>query len=294
MCNTQILVLYIRTVKTVLKLTLYKLFAIQYTLKWLSIKAFNSEKIVKFIVMKGKIRYNVIILKLKELVLMQKKNPPQISGTLRKFALRVPTVIKECSGIIVFGKRIKSLVFTTDVCIIRNVNADAVIAVYPFTPQPIITQAVMLAADIPVFAGVGGGLTSGNRVVNLAHYAEMQGANGVVVNAPTSNEIITKLSQQIDIPVIVTVANDTVNYRERVEAGATIFNVSAAQKTADIVKEIRQEFPDFPIIATGGPTDESILKTIEAGANAITWTPPSSGEVFKDIMDAYRHDQPHP
>ena len=122
----------------------------------------------------------------------------------------------------------------------------------------------------------------------------MQGANGVVVNAPTSNEIITKLSQQIDIPVIVTVANDTVNYHERVEAGATIFNVSAAQKTADIVKEIRQEFPDFPIIATGGPTDESILKTIEAGANAITWTPPSSGEVFKDIMDAYRHDQPHP
>ena len=59
-------------------------------------------------------------------------------------------------------------------CIRDSVNADAVIAVYPFTPQPIITQAVMLAADIPVFAGVGGGLTSGNRVVNLAHYAEMQ------------------------------------------------------------------------------------------------------------------------
>lgn len=225
---------------------------------------------------------------------MPKMNPPQISGTLRKFALRVPEVIKECSGIIVFGKRIKSLVFTTDVCIIRNVNADAVIAVYPFTPQPIITQAVMMAADIPVFAGVGGGLTSGNRVLNLAHYAEMQGAMGVVVNAPTSNEIVSKLSEQIDIPVIVTVVNDSMNYRRRVESGATIFNVSAAQQTADIVRDIRKEFPDFPIIATGGPTEESILRTIEAGANAITWTPPSNGEVFKDIMDAYRQNRPHP
>ena len=109
-----------------------------------------------------------------------------------------------------------------------------------------------------------------------------------------ANEIIRKLSEQIDIPVIVTVVNDSVNYRERVEAGATIFNVSAAQKTADIVRDIRKEYPDFPIIATGGPTDESILRTIEAGANAITWTPPSNGEVFKDIMDAYRQNKPHP
>lgn len=225
---------------------------------------------------------------------MMKMTPPQISGTLRKFALRVPEAIKECSGIIVFGKKIKSLVFTTDICIIRNVNADAVIAVYPFTPQPIITQAVMLAADIPVFAGVGGGLTSGNRVLNLAHYAEMQGATGVVVNAPTSNDIIRKVSGQIDIPLIVTVVNDNVDFKKRIDAGTTIFNVSAAKDTANVVRKIRREFPDFPIIATGGPTDDSILETIDAGANAITWTPPSNGEVFKDIMEAYRQGKPHP
>ena len=225
---------------------------------------------------------------------MEKMNQPQISGTLRKFALRVPAVISECSGIIIFGKKIKSLVFTTDVCIIRNVNADAVIAVYPFTPQPIITQALMMAADIPVFAGVGGGLTSGNRVVNLALFAEMQGAAGVVVNAPTSNDIISKLNAQIDIPVIVTVVNESVDFKERVKSGATIFNVSAAKNTASIVRDIRREFPEFPIIATGGPTDESILETIEAGANAITWTPPTSGDVFKGIMEAYRENKPHP
>lgn len=225
---------------------------------------------------------------------MDKLSPPQISGTLRKFALRVPEAIKECSGIIIFGKKIKSLVFTTDICIIRNVNADAIIAVYPFTPQPIITQAVMLAADIPVFAGIGGGLTQGKRVLNLAHYAEMQGAAGVVVNAPTTNKVVRDVSRQIDIPVIVTVVNEKDDIDGRIEAGAQIFNVSAAANTAKIVKNIRDKHPEFPIVATGGPTEESIIKTIEAGANAITWTPPTNADVFKSIMEGYRENKPHP
>lgn len=46
------------------------------------------------------------------------------------------------------------------------------------------------------------------------------------------------------------------------------------------MREIRKEYPDFPIIATGGPTDDSIRETIEAGANAITYTPPSNGQLF--------------
>ena len=81
------------------------------------------------------------------------ENPPRVNGTLRKFMLHVPEVIDKCSGIEVFGTLIKSIVFSTDISIIRNVNADAVIAVYPFTPQPIITQSVMLASDKPVFTG---------------------------------------------------------------------------------------------------------------------------------------------
>lgn len=225
---------------------------------------------------------------------MSQKNPPRISGTLRKFSLCMPEVISQCSGIIIFGKRIKSIVFSTDVSIIRNINADAVIAVYPFTPQPIITQAIMLAAGIPVFAGVGGGLTQGVRVYNLALHAEFQGAMGVVVNAPTSNEVIRSVSEGIDIPVIVTIVNDEDNIDARIQAGASIFNVSAAGNTARIVKKIRERYPEFPIIATGGPSDDSILATIQAGANAITWTPPSNGEVFSDIMKAYRENKPHP
>ena len=224
-----------------------------------------------------------------------KKRPKAIDGTLRKSFLRVPEVIRECSGINIFGKRIKSLVFSTDLAIIKNVNADAVMAVYPFTPQPIITQSIIMASDMPVFAGVGGGLTKGMRSVLLGSNAELQGAIGVVVNAPTSNGVLKALSDSLDIPVVVTIVNDQTNIEERIAAGATIFNVSASADTPRIVAKIRKDYPDFPIIATGGPTEESIRKTIEAGANAITWTPPSVSELFKDVMNRYRNniEAPH-
>ena len=155
-----------------------------------------------------------------------KQRPKAIDGILRKSFLRVPEVIRECSGINIFGKRIKSLVFSTDLAIIKNVNADAVMAVYPFTPQPIITQSIIMASDIPVFAGVGGGLTQGMRAVLLGTNAELQGAIGVVVNAPTSNGVVQALSDSLDIPVVVTIVNDQTNIQERIDAGATIFNVS--------------------------------------------------------------------
>ena len=57
-----------------------------------------------------------------------------------------------------------------------GVNADAVIAVYPFTPQPRIVRAVISVADMPVFCGVGGGFTSGARSVAQAMEAEHCGA----------------------------------------------------------------------------------------------------------------------
>lgn len=225
---------------------------------------------------------------------MKKEFIPEIEGNLRKFRVHVPEEIRQASGIIVFGRKIKSVVFSTDVCIIRNTNADAVIAVYPFTPQPVITQSIMLAAESPVFVGVGGGLTQGSRVIELGIHAEHQGALGVVVNAPTKNEVIKELSKTVDIPVIVTVVSENCNIAERIEAGAQILNVSGGTDTPSLVRRIREEFPHIPILATGGPTSDTILRTIEAGANAISWTPPSNGDVFKDIMQAYRQGEAHP
>ncbi len=215
---------------------------------------------------------------------------PEIKGILRSHIVEVPSCIRDCSGIKIFGKRIKSLLFTTDVAIIRNTNADAIIAVYPFTPQPLITQALVMAADLPIFCGVGGGITQGKRVVNLALDAEFKGAMGVVVNSPTSNEIISRIRETTDIPVIVTIVSECENYKERIEAGATIINVSGGKNTHKIVRKIREELPKFPIIATGGPTEDSIRKTIEAGANAITYTPPSSGDTMSSLMDRYRDE----
>ena len=217
-----------------------------------------------------------------------KKNVPEYEGTLRSHMIKIPACISECSGIRIFGRRIKSLAFTTDAAIIRNINADAIIAVYPFTPQPAITRAIMDVADMPVFAGVGGGVTRGSRVINIANDAEQQGAFGVVVNAPTENEVISRLKQVLDIPVVVTVVSEHTDIAARFAAGADILNVSGAAHTPEIVRRIRRDFPDAPIIATGGPTEESILATIRAGANAITYTPPSNGELFAVSMEKYR------
>lgn len=224
----------------------------------------------------------------------EKKNPPRVSGKLRQFMVHVPEIIRKCSGIILFGQRIKSIAFTTDLSIIRNINADAIIAVYPFTPQPIITQALLSVAGKPIFAGIGGGLTTGMRVKALGVNAEMQGASGVVMNAPTDNEVLAMVAKALDIPAIISVVSENDDFAARIEAGADIFNVAAAANTPAIVRKIRAQFPDFPIIATGGPTDDSIRETIEAGANAISWTPPPAAALFKSTMQAYRENKPNP
>ncbi|MGF7401039.1 hydrolase [Thermoanaerobacterium thermosaccharolyticum] len=216
---------------------------------------------------------------------------PEIVSPLRQKMIRVPEVIQNVSGIKIHGKVIKSLLFTTDIAIIRNTNANAILAVYPFTPQPVITHAIIMASDIPVFSGVGGGLTQGKRVVNLALDAEFQGAMGVVVNAPTANEIIKKIRMTIDIPIIVTIVSEAEDIKGRVDAGATILNVSGAKKTPQIVKKVRDICPNIPIIATGGPTDDTIMETIEAGANAISYTPPTNAEIFSHVMDKYREER---
>ena len=225
---------------------------------------------------------------------MTKRNVPVYNGTLRNHSIRLPHCIRECSGIRIFGMRIKSIAFTTDVAIIKNINADAVIAVYPFTPQPTISQAIIGISDVPVFVGVGGGITGGDRAVRLAIEAENQGAFGVVVNAPTPGRILNRIRSSVDVPVVVTVANSDTNYRHRIEDGAAILNVAAGAQTPEIVAEIRERFPDYPIIATGGADEQSIRATIRAGANAIVWTPPSSAELFRDVMKNYREGKPHP
>lgn len=225
-----------------------------------------------------------------ELTNKKPQKPTPFEGNLRAKALRVPPVIRKCSGIFVFGKRIKSFVFSTDLAIIKNVDADAVFAVHPFTPQSAITKGIVSAADVPVFAGVGGGITNGARMLEMAMIAEAQGVSGVVVNTYASNDHIKKLSKLLEVPIVATVAAEGTDIKSRIKSGVSILNVSAAADTPKVVAQIREQYPDIPIIATGGRTDESILETIYAGANAIVWTPPSAAEVYKDIMEGHRKD----
>jgi hypothetical protein len=218
------------------------------------------------------------------------KNIPNYTSRLRKNIVSVPEIIETCSGIRVFGQLLKSFLFSTDVAIIRNTNANAIIAVYPFTPQPVISHSLILAADKPIFCGVGGGITTGDRSVKLAIDAEFQGALGVVLNKPTPNDLIKKLKNKIDIPVVVTIVSEKEDIKGRITAGMDIFNVSGAGKTVDIIKKIRDIDNDIAIIATGGKTDDTIQLAIEAGANAISYSPPTTAELFKDIMIKYRDE----
>lgn len=216
------------------------------------------------------------------------KTIPNIASRLRHNILEMPKEIRRASGIVIYGRRIKSLVFTTDLAIIKNCDADAVFAVYPFTPQQSISDAIIKASYVPVFCGVGGGTTQGIRTVSLARDVECQGAMGVVLNAPISNLNLRAVSGAVDIPVIITVTDIKTDVGKRIEAGATILNVAGGTQTVEIIKNIRKKFPDIPIIATGGNKPETILETIEAGANAITYTPPTTQELFKNMMNKYR------
>ena len=188
---------------------------------------------------------------------------PKINTQLRSHTILVPEVYREATGVLINGKRIKSLVFSTDVAVIANCNADAVIAVYPFTPTIQITEAIISVAQRPVFVGVGGGTTAGKRVESIALDAELHGAT------------IVSLNEDLEKRMLHTKAN--------------IINVSGGKDTVKIVKKLREIDPNFPIIATGGPTEETVREVIQAGANAVTFTPPTNGEIFKGMMEEYRH-----
>ena len=220
--------------------------------------------------------------------MMTQPHIPSVMSDLRQDIVQMPEVIKECSGIRIYGRRIRSILFTTDVSIIANHDADAILAVYPFTPVPAIIKSIMMVASVPVLAGVGGGLTTGVRSANMSLLSESEGAYAVVVNGPTTVETIKEINKVIDIPIIYTVVSDKSDIKYRIEAGGDILNVSCGVETPKVVEKIRKEYPDFPIMATGGPTEESIRQVIAAGANAITYTAPSNGELFKGKMEKYR------
>ena len=90
----------------------------------------------------------------------EKRFAPRVDGQLRHNILRMPETVYDATGIVINGRCIKSFVFTTDLAIIRNCDADAVFAVYPFTPQqailsrhPTFRYSAVLAEERPTAFG---------------------------------------------------------------------------------------------------------------------------------------------
>lgn len=193
---------------------------------------------------------------------------------LRTAPLHIPTSYERCQGFTLFGRRIRSMVCSTDVATIRNSNADAIFAVYPFTAQPAITQALLTVAEAPLFGGVGGGTTTGKRSTELAVISEIQGVAGVILNATATVDMVACCAASIDIPVLITVTHLNADVFDKIYAGARMVNVAAGRATASVAAQLCAAFPTLPIIATGGPTEKSADAARQAGANALIWTPP--------------------
>lgn len=122
--------------------------------------------------------------------------------------------------------------------------------------------------------------TKGLHTVSLAKDVECQGAMGVVLNTPISDLNLLAVSKAVDIPVIITITIEDTDVRARLDAGASILNVACGTKKPDVVKKMRASYSNVPIIATGGKTNETVQTVIEAGVNAITYTPPSTQELL--------------
>ena len=212
----------------------------------------------------------------------------EYNGKQRYFTIEMPEVISGVPGISIFGRILKSFIFTTDIALIKNHNADAIMAIYPFTTQPAINSALVNAADVPVFCGIGGVNTPGERLVEMATQSEYVGAAGMVVNPQVDNETLSKLHNALDIPLVATIVSEKEDFERRIESGADIFNISGAENTCRIIEHIKNKYPYMPIIATGGPSDETILETIGCGADAISFSPPTNAEIFKMQMQVFR------
>ena len=218
------------------------------------------------------------------------KKIPEVTTPLRNSIIEMPDIIRKASGIVIYGKRIKSIVYSLDVSLIANTDADAILCVYPFTPNTQILNAVSLVAKAPILVGVGGGLTQGERSARLASHAEENNATAIVLNGPVTVETTEMVRKYVYIPVIYTVIDKSRELQPYIDAGVNIFNVSGGANTAELVKWVREQYPDMPIIASGGKTDESIEATINAGANAITYTAYGMMEqYFHEKMETYRN-----
>ena len=208
-------------------------------------------------------------------------------------SLMVPAAAAAAEGIMLAGKRVRSFVFSTDLAVICNCNTDAVLAVYPFVCQRAIIHGLLAVPDRPVITGVGGSLTPPDKSIRYAAYAHEQGLAGVVVNMTFSVDALRVIAHDAGVPLVLTLGELNDESRRRIEAGASMINVAAGRRTEEVVAAVRAAYPELPVMASGGPTEQTVAATIAAGAQAVSWTPPNIQDLEHALMDRTREKAVH-
>lgn len=200
----------------------------------------------------------------------------------------IPECIKESPGIMLGDTRIKSILLSTDLSFIQNLSADAIMIVNPFDKSNELDRVIIKFARSPVICDIGGGLLGEERSIRLATGAFKAGASAVVLTKPTPPEIVARIRDEIDGPLVYTVMFDAEDIKALDQAGVDIFNISTGEFTAETVATVRELVPESVIMANGGPYDSTIKATIEMGAKAIVFNPPTATEMLRSIFDDYR------
>lgn len=204
---------------------------------------------------------------------------------------KIPTpkhITDNCKGLELKGNQVKTILYSTDLALIENNDADALLAVYPFPPSIQIIKTLIAFSNRPVICGIGGGMTQGDYAIDIALQAQHYGAAAVIVNQPFKNEDILKLKEQLSIPIIASVSTLNFDFKARIEAGVSCFNVTGGTNTLAIVEHIQHHYPHFPILSTGGKTVDALHTIVKKKINAVVLTPPSNAALFRSIMDDYR------
>lgn len=203
----------------------------------------------------------------------------------------IPESIYSAPGISLNGTVIKSILLSTDLTYIQNLDMDAVMILNPFEKSNELDEVVIQFSNKPVFCDVGGGFLREEQTVQLANGAISVGAAGVLISKPTAPEIIRRIRKQFEGELIYTVMFEEEPIRELADAGVDMFNVSTGETTSETVAEIRALLPGVAIMANGGPYNSTIRETISNGADAIVLNPPTATEILRSVFDNYRNNR---
>lgn len=203
---------------------------------------------------------------------------------------QIPNIIEESPGIMLGEDWVKSVLLSTDLSFIQNLSADAVMIVNPFDKSNELDRVIIEFAHKPVICDIGGGLLREERSVRLATGAFEAGASAIVLTKPTPPEIVARIRDEIDGPLVYTVMFDAEDITALHQAGVDIFNISTGELTVETVATVRGLVPDSVIMANGGPHDSTINETINVGAEAIVFSPPTATEMLRSIFDDYRNN----